>query len=239
MTIVLMLGSAPDVLSAREMPRTAFDVIATVNNAWAVRADWDYLVHPEDFPEHRRPVSLKPAQRIITAAEFVPAQNEYGGVVYAGATMAFTASYWVLAALRPRAVAYLGCDMIYPSNSQTHFYGTGAADPLRNDVSLRSLEAKSARLLTLAAAQGCALVNLGRGASRLAFPRAELSDLRDVQPLTFDQTKLAVALQAEADLGYMVETGRHWEEQERFDPAALDRIDALWINAAEIGSEPN
>jgi hypothetical protein len=33
-------------------------------------------------------------------------------------------------------------------------------------------------------------------------------------------------------LGYLVPSGRYWEEADRFDPAALDRLDALWLRAA-------
>jgi hypothetical protein len=34
-------------------------------------------------------------------------------------------------------------------------------------------------------------------------------------------------------LDYVVPSGRYWEEAGRFDPAALDRVDALWRKAAE------
>ncbi len=237
MTIILMLGSGPDVVRARELPRTDFDAIATINNAWAVRPDWNYLIHPEDFPENRRPDEIMPGQTIITADQFVPAQNAYGGFVFAGGTMAFTASYWALKALSPRVIAYLGCDMIYPANKQTHFYGAGTADPLRSDITLRSLEAKSARLLVLAATQGCELVNLSCGPSRLVFPRSDMPGFCNAQPTTFNPVRIGAALQAEAGLGYMVASGRYWEEAERFDSAALDRIDAIWADLAGVGSE--
>ena len=232
MSILLMLGSAPNVVGARRFPRAAFDQIATINNAWRVRPDWDMLIHPEDFPAVRRPTTMTPAQQIITADDFVPAQNAYGGFVYAGGTMAFTASYWALHALRPTVIAYLGCDMVYPTGIATHFYGTGVPDPLRRDVTLRSLEAKSARLMALAAGQGCALVNLSPDPSRLVFPRARLADLPHVGPQPLDTAALTQALQAEADLGYLVPSGRYWEEEARFDPIALDRIDALWLKTA-------
>ncbi len=62
--------------------------------------------------------------------------------------------------------------MHYPATGPTHFYGQGTPDPLRRDITLRSLEAKSARLMVLAARQGCAMVNLSTGPSRLVFPRA-------------------------------------------------------------------
>lgn len=32
-------------------------------------------------------------------------------------------------------MAFIDCDMVYPTTGgSTHFYGTGAADPLRDDV---------------------------------------------------------------------------------------------------------
>ncbi len=59
-------------------------------------------------------------------------------------TMAFTAGYWALGALKPDIIAYLGCDMIYPleKGSPSHFYGNGQADPLRSDITLQSLGSK-------------------------------------------------------------------------------------------------
>ena len=36
------------------------------------------------------------------------------------------------------------------------------------------------------------------------------------------------------DGGYLVPSGRYWEEAARFDPAALDRLDALWLQSATL-----
>jgi len=238
MTMILMLGSGPDALRARSYPRAPFDQIIAINNAWRLRPDWDALVYPEDFPADRRPATPAPHQRLIEADAFVPAQNAYGGFVYAGGTMAFTASYWALYDLRPSVIAYIGCDMVYPSSGNTHFYGTGTADPLRADITLRSLEAKSARLMVLAAAQGCALVNLSNGPSRLVFPRVAPSDLAGITALQPASPELDAALVAEDRLGYRVPSGRYWEQADQFDPAALDRIDALWLAAAGGLSAP-
>lgn len=231
MSIVLILGSGPNVLDCRDWPRAPFDRIVAINNAWAVRPDWDMLIHPDDFPPERHPTTLQPGQSIVTAADYVPLQNSLGGFVYAGGTMAFTASYWALAALRPRVIAMLGCDMVYPATGQTHFYGQGSPDPLREDVTLRSLEAKSARLMALAAEQGCAMVNLSRDASRLVFPRATLSQLTDVQPVLCDAATVDAARAEEARLGYYVPSGKYWKEEARFDPAAIDAMDALWLRS--------
>lgn len=230
MTIALLLGSGPNVTEARLWPRAPFDQITAINNAWRVRGDWDALVYPWDFPPDRRP-EPGPGQQLVTQQDFVPAQNAYGGFVYAGGTMAFTAAYWMLATLRPRVLAVLGCDMHYPIGRPTHFYGTGTADPLRADITLQSLEAKSARLMIHAARQGCAVVNLSAGPSRQVFPRVGRQDLAAREPLEHDRHMAALADAIEAELGYFVPSGRYWEVAEQFDPAALRAIDALWLAA--------
>ena len=229
MTKLLMLGSAPMALQARDWPRAPFDHILAINNAHQIRPDWDDMIHAWDFPTHRRP-EPGPGQRLVTEDDFVSAQNAYGGFVYGGGTMAFTAGYWALDALRPSVIAVFGCDMHYPASGATHFYGKGSPDPLRADITLRSLEAKSARLMILAAMQGCAIVNLSTGLSRLVFPRARASALPG--PARFNQSHAHRALQMERDLDYIVPSGRYWEEGDRFDPAQIDALDALWLSAA-------
>ncbi len=232
MSIVLILGSGPNVVTCRTWERGNLDKIVAINNAWSVRPDWDYLIHPEDFSPDRRPVNVAPQQQVITADDYVPLQNRFGGFVYAGGTMAFTAAYWTLAALRPKVIAMLGCDMVYPDDTPTHFYGNGDPDPLRADVTLRSLEAKSARLMILGALQGCAMVNLSDSESRLVFPKVHRDQLPDVRPLQFDRKTVEQAQAAETRLGYIVQSGRYWLEQDRFDVAEIDALDALWLRSA-------
>lgn len=228
--IVLILGSAPNAVEAERWPRGAITDVVAINNAWRIRDDWDYLIHPEDFPPERRPERPDPAQRIVTSADYVPVQNHFGGFVYAGGTMAFTAAYWALGTLKPSVMAFFGCDMVYAASGKTHFYGAGTADPLREDVTLRSLEAKSARLMMFAAAEGCACVNLSKGESRLVFPRAELSALP--QSPVCDPGLADRALAEEERLNYRVPSGKYWKEEARFDPAAIDAVDSLWLEAA-------
>ena len=231
MTTLLLLGSAPMAAKATDWPRAPFDTIVAINNAHALRPDWDYLVHPWDFPSETLPTP-QPHQTLIDETAFVPAQNAMGGFVYAGGTMAFTAAYWALHTLRPRVIAVFGCDMHYPTQGPTHFYGTGRADPLRADITLRSLEAKSARLQIMAALQGCAIVNLSTGPSRLIFPRTTRDSAATANPATFDAALAQTALQRENQLGYLVPDGRYWQATDRFDPAKLDALDALWLAAA-------
>ncbi|MCZ8153694.1 MAG: hypothetical protein O9292_15050 [Rhodobacteraceae bacterium] len=233
MTCVLMLGSGPNVTEAARWPRAPFDHVVAINNAHAVRPDWTHHIYPWDFPEARRGIATN-GQAIITEDDFVPAQNAFGGFVYAGGTMAFTTAYWALHALKPRVIAAFGCDMHYPKG-QTHFYGTGTADPLRPDITLQSLEAKSARLMILAAMEGCAMLNLSFGPSRLIFPRVPRDRAAHARPLPFDLRLADEALKREDALGYHVPSGRYWEEADRFDPAELRRLDMLWLAAARTG----
>lgn len=236
MRTVIIMGSGPGVLAAQTWPKGNAQLVA-INNAWQVRPDWDVLIHPDDFPPDRRPQHKVPGQRIVTSADYVPLQNASGGFVYAGGTMAFTAAYWALAALRPTVIGFVGCDMVYPATGPTHFYGSGTADPLRQDITLRSLEAKSARFMVLAAQAGCAAVNLSDASdSRLIFPRAHHSTLRAQVPPLFDAQGADAALQREAALAYHVPSGKYWKEADRFDPAEIDRLDAMWLQAATVRS---
>lgn len=218
-------------VQARDWPRAPFDGIVAINNAHALRPDWDYLVYPWDFPADRLP-QRQPGQKLIDETAFVPAQNALGGFVYAGGTMAFTAAYWALHALRPKVIATFGCDMHYPATGPSHFYGTGQPDPLRRDITLRSLEAKSARLMTLAALQGCAMVNLSTGPSRLVFPRVARDKAHLARPLAFDHRRAEQALDREAALAYFEPSGRYWDVASRFDTAQIDALDALWLQTA-------
>lgn len=240
--VVLVLGSGADALRARSWGRAPFTAMVAINNAWQIRNDWDYLIHPEDFPPERWPPVVNPAcQTLVTAADYVPVQNEFGGFVYAGGTMAFTAGYWALGALKPDVMAFLGCDMVYDDGPQTHFYGRGAQDPLRDDVTLQSLEAKSLRLMAMAAQENCLVVNLSaQASSRLMYPRCDpqqlaqwtAPDLRaqlQAQIGVLDAHALDAALGMESELGYMVRSGRYWEVRETLDADKLKALDHAWL----------
>lgn len=228
-TVVLILGSGPNVTQSRDWPAEWFDHIVVMNNAWRVRPDWNALVYPEDFPADRMPGDVGPQQKLVDANAFVPAQNRFGGFVYAGGTMAYTTGYWALSALRPTVLAFMGCDMVYPKTGNTHFYGTGTADPLRDDITLRDLGAKSARLALVAAEQGCACVNLSEDPSALLFPRAKPDGLRNrFFSLDLDRARYAALRDKEDALGYHTPTGRYWEDVARVDPTAVAALDQGW-----------
>ena len=242
LNIVLIFGSAPDVTEIRNWDLSYFTSRVAINNAWQVIPDWNYLIFPEDFPKDRRPqLPAGSNKKLITADEFVLHQNNFGGFIYAGGTMAFTAGYWALGALKPDIIAYVGCNMVYAleSGKSSHFYGHGAADPLRNDMTLQSLEAKSNRLMAFANKQDCAVLNISSLLeSRLTFPRLASSDFEQFfkhdkllanQNQLLDLQRVSMALAAEKKLGYFVPSGRYWEKFINFDPVKLRMIDDIWM----------
>lgn len=241
---VLIDGSAPDAVKTAHWDTSCFSHTVVINNAWKACPSWNCLIYPEDFPIDRHPSAKDMnGKRMVTAEEFVPVQNEFGGFVYAGGTMSLTAGYWSLGALKPDVIAYIGCDMVYESKpgQATHLDGAGTADPLRPDFTLQSLKVKSLRLQALAHQQGCAVVNLSElDNSRLCFPRLTFSAHEVMTEHTsFEaQQPLAIqtALRAEADLGDWVASGRYWEEHNKFDHQKLRDIDALWLSTAPDGT---
>ena len=173
---ILILGSAPDSIGIVDWEVGIFDAIVAINNAWRVTADWTHSIFPSDFPVEKHPIAGR-GQSLHSADEYVPAQNAFGGFVYAGGTMAFTAAYWSLFTFKPDVIAFLGCDMVY-SGANTHFYGRGAADPLRADPTLRNLEAKATRFGALSQRAGCRVFNMSnQPESRLTFPRVKHEDM--------------------------------------------------------------
>jgi hypothetical protein len=249
---ILLMGSAPDVVRCQAWPKAAFSGIVAINNAWRVRPDWDVLVHAGDFPPDQMPSpeALRQAQ-VFSADHYVPAQNAFGGFVYAGATMALTAAYWTIHSQKPDVLAFLGCDMIYDRPGNTHFYGIGRADPLRDDVTLQSLEAKSARLLIHALRRGTLCVNLSNlPQSRLVLPRLSFEELRQLPPERIAGMKadlragirsqaVAEAERIERELGYFYEDGMYWNHLDEIDGADLAAIDRLWVAAVgELTARP-
>jgi len=228
---VLILGSGPDAVEARNFKSNVFDKIIAINNAWKVRKDWDFCIFPNDFPKEKRPkINLR--QQLITFNEYVPIQNKFGGFVYAGGTMAFTTGYWALGKLKPALIAYLGCDMIYKGN-KTHFYGKGTADPLRDDPTLKNLLSKSARFEVIANSNNCSVFNLSKNKeSNLIFRRLGISELFEPIDLReVENKKASEALRLEEALGYFVEDGKYWKHFKNFDPKEISRLDNLWSEA--------
>ena len=127
---VLIVGSAPDAVKTAHWDTSCFSHTVVINNAWKACPSWSCLIYPEDFPIDRHPSAKDMnGKRMVTAEEFVPDQNEFGGFVYAGGTMSFTAGYWSLGALKPDVIAYIGCDMVYETKPGQATHLDGAARP--------------------------------------------------------------------------------------------------------------
>ena len=231
---ILIIGSAPDALEAQSFNRERFQGLVAINNAWNVRNDWDYCIFPDDFPENRRPVETRD-QKLIGSEQYVPFQNKFGGFVYSGGTMAFTAGYWALGHFNPKAIAYIGCDMIY-DGKDTHFYGRGRPDPLRKDPTLKNLKAKSARLEAIAASQNCSIFNLSKKPrSNLVFRRNSLEKIFEgCIPRKVNRELLKIALQQEKRLGYYVDDGKYWKHLSKFDQEKIDALDKLWHEVIDL-----
>jgi hypothetical protein len=241
---VLIVGSSPDALRYKAWSLTDIKSTVVINNAWKIRDEWDFHIYPEDFPSENQPKTYNKDQRAITYKDYVPAQNLKGGVVYAGATMAFTAAYWALVELRPSIIAFVGCDMVYPNNQQTHFYGSGQPDPLRKDISLQNLEAKSTRLQVMALEEQCLCINLSSlDESRLVFPsvnfevfsklkndKALLNSLYQQLTGQIDLNKVTTAKNLEKKLGYFVENGEYWNCLSDFSWDEIQCLDQLWLS---------
>ncbi|WP_370322204.1 hypothetical protein [Oricola sp.] len=244
--IVLIIGSAPDAVRAGGMDRASFEAVVAVNNAWRIRPDWTHLVHAGDFPDQRKPAAGL-GQAILSYEAYVPANNAYGGIVLAGATMAFSTAYWALDTLRPEVMAFIGCDMIYDqTGGKSHFYGHGSADPLRPDPTLQDLEAKSNRLMLLAAHERCLCVNLSElPNSRLTFPRVSWpqleqhassvhrSGLRSVRG-RIQKDVMKRALECETAIGLVAPEGDYWNDMDALDSSALSAVDALWRSSVRV-----
>ncbi|MDG2474609.1 MAG: hypothetical protein P8M50_04935 [Paracoccaceae bacterium] len=228
---ILILGSAPNAVIAKDWSLAPFSSLIVINNAWKIRPDWTHNIFPTDFPNEKRP---KPSstQCLVSADKYVSVQNSYGGFVYAGGTMAITAAYWALATFKPNNLFFLGCDMVYGSG-KTHFYGFGTADPLRKDISLRSLEAKTSRFECFAGLVGCNVYNLSKEKeSRLVYRRKDFSSITTETtetPRNIDKKQFNLALRLETKLNYFVPDGKYWKHENKFKMEEIDRLDKIWL----------
>lgn len=225
---VLILGSAPNVVAVNDIDLSSYDEIIVINNAWQVLESWTEHIFPYDFPRENKPAHYSKSQRPIDEKLFVQRQNEFGGFIYAGGTMAFTALYWALGEHMPSEIHILGCDMVYSDAGKTHFYGEGAPDPLRDDFTLRDLYAKSARFMCLAARNGCRTYNLSDQSSKLCFPRHSRNIDDKPCHLLINKASVQSILDQENSLGYFISSGRYWEADLKIDLQALDQIDLQW-----------
>ena len=87
----MILGSGPNAIEILDQDLSIYHKIVVINNAWKILEDWTDHIYPHDFPDKNKPSMLKSSQQKVEERQFVNIQNQYGGFVYAGGTIAFTA----------------------------------------------------------------------------------------------------------------------------------------------------
>lgn len=107
------------------------------------------------------------------------------------------------------------------------------------DVTLQSLEAKSARFFAFAKANHCHVFNLSKQPqSRLLFPKIPITTFLNQDLLTqiihqkhtkINTKPMEQALAKEKALSYMAPSGRYWEIEKDLDPSQLRSIDHFWL----------
>ena len=213
---VLLAGSAPEAVSLRDKDLAGLTSVA-LNNAWQIRDDFDYVVFPRNFPDENRPPEGYPGS-LVREVNYLKHVASAGGLLFCGSTMAFNAGYWAVRYLKPAMIGFYACDMIY-DDDETHFYGKGEADPLRDNLTLRNLEAKSARLFAYGLAAGTVAVNFStRPRSRLVFPRLPLGATRHRSALK----RLFAEVMRSGEGRGIIDAGRDAARLEAAPPFAAD-----------------
>ena len=181
---LLILGSAPEVVSIADQKLPAGCDLLAVNNAWRVHPETRHVIIPGDFPEKDLP-PVERGMNIIRGQQSSRASWNAGGHLFCGTTMVFLAGYFAIWAFKQRQINIFGCNMMY-EGKETHFYGLGSPDPLIEDIytypGKRNLLAKSVRLFAYGAIQNKLVLNANaQPGSRLFLPPMPNAPLTDEQ----------------------------------------------------------
>ena len=230
---VVVLGSSA--LAPSINPHLADDhIVVAINNAHKAASRIDFSVYSGDFPAVDKASGLAVTGR--SSPHYLPAMQRFGGLLFGGATMALAAGYWAINDFPFSQISYYACDMVY-EGTQTHFYGEGQADPLRRNLSLQSLEAKTLRLFYFALANNVLLLNASPvDKTRLCFPhnRAGLSLRHRVfTDLMTDMVALHHALEPWAEAALKLEAGAPFDAR-RLDYWVYGKDETVWAYVAAV-----
>lgn len=236
---VVVVGSAPTAPSvARLLGKQTF--VVGLNNSWRALPRYDAFVYADDLPPESKPGPEDVARKGRSAPQYYPAMEASGGILFCGASTGFAAGYWVAHTMPFSQVSYFAADMTY-SNRQSHFYGKGSPDPLRKDLSLQDLPAKSLRLYYFGLTRGSLFLNASaEPETRLAFPRVtsglsvSKNVMGEVLDALFEETETAKkeaaeALALEKDVPFDATVSDYWryaDDQKAW--AYVARINAAW-----------
>lgn len=179
---ILILGSGLTAPRVHDLKLDDWTVLA-INNAYMLNK-FDWLIYPNDFTNIPKANQVN-GKKVINFNEYSQVDYKYGGQAKRGNTMMFNAAYYALAQ-KPDVIAFLGCDMDYPTSGNTHFYGTGTPDPLRlgNESLIELIE----RFATIAKEEGVKVYNMSPLSCQglLSYPRAGLIDSKKALFLAFN-----------------------------------------------------
>lgn len=209
-------------------------IVVAINNAHKAVSRINFSVYSGDFPAEDKADNLAVVGR--SGPQYVPAMQRFGGFLFCGATMALAAGYWAINDFPFSQISYYACDMIY-SGPQSHFYEGGKADPLRRNLTLQSLEAKTLRLFYVALTNNVLLLNASPADStRLCFPHNR--DGLSLHHLVFadlmdEMVALRTALAPYADAALKLEAEAPFDAR-RIDYLVYGKDETVWAYLAAI-----
>ena len=118
---LLILGSAPEVVSIADQKLPAGCDLLAVNNAWRVHPETRHLIIPGDFPEKDLP-PVERGMNIIRGQQSSRASWNAGGHLLCGTTMVFLAGYFAIWAFKQRQINIFGCNMMYEGKRDTFLW---------------------------------------------------------------------------------------------------------------------
>lgn len=143
---VIIVGSGKNSINIRDWEIDPDKTkVVVVNNAWNVTSKWNYFIVSPDYKKEIPALNfLNEMQMFTRKGRLVYDENikktvilpdrgyeaalyPFGGHEACGYAITLNAAYWTLMFLRPKKIAFIGCDMNYtPSeDGSTSFYGVG------------------------------------------------------------------------------------------------------------------
>lgn len=179
---ILILGSGMSAMDIKNIDTRGWYVLA-INNAWKL-GKWDSLIYPSDFfnlPDEQQ----SKGKTLLPFSKYTVNCGKYGLEKNRGCSMIFNAAYYALS-MKPETIAFLGTDLYYPPNVDTHFYGKGGLDPLR--LGVENLKLFLERFNNIAKDNKVRLYNLSREENTL-LPFERFVKVQDKKAvfLTFDK----------------------------------------------------
>jgi len=236
---VCIIGSAPAAPDAERLISQETIVVA-LNNAHRALSRIDYSFYADDFPADLKHSQTSRIGR--SSPQYIPAMQNYGGLIYCGATIAFASMYWAIHVFPYSQISVFACDMVYPEG-KSHFYGRGSPDPLRKNISLQDLKAKTLRLFYFGLRNNALILNASSEPStQLLFPRVKtgaslsttcfqnlISDIEVLLPKLEELARPALELESSGKIDWRRIDYHKVYNKDTEAWAHIKQIDTLWM----------